>query len=115
MLAGALAINLSASRLGSSVMSLTAPLAYNYEGIPFAMLVGLFVCFFSLAAAFALAAVDKYAEKLYPAGRKDLEGAGDFKFSDIYNFKLPFWILTGSCVVTYMSIFPYFQIVPDML
>lgn len=35
--------------------------------------------------------------------------------SDIYSFRLSFWLLTCSCVVTYMSVFPYIQICSDML
>jgi len=115
MLAAALGVNLSVSRLGSVLMSNTAPLAFEAHGFPFAALCGLFICVFSLGAAFGLAAMDRHAEKLYPAGRANMEGAGDFKMSDIWNFKLPFWLLTGSCVITYMSILPYFQIAPDML
>jgi MFS family permease len=34
---------------------------------------------------------------------------------DVFKFKLPYWLLTGSCVVTYMSIFPYLQIVSDLI
>ena len=30
-------------------------------------------------------------------------------------FKLPFWLLTGSCVITYMSVFPYIQIASDLI
>jgi len=30
-----------------------------------------------------------------------------FKISDIKKLRLPFWLVTGSCILTYMSILPY--------
>jgi len=41
------------------------------------------------------------------ANEKEKDPEEEFKFKDILQFKLPFWLLTISCVVTYMSIFPY--------
>lgn len=35
--------------------------------------------------------------------------------SDIYSFNTSFWLLTGSCVLTYMSVFPYIQNCSDLL
>lgn len=35
--------------------------------------------------------------------------------SDLYDFPLSFWLLTGSCVLTYMSVFAYIQVVSDLL
>jgi nitrate/nitrite transporter NarK len=33
----------------------------------------------------------------------------------LYSFSLSFWLLTGSCVLTYMSVFPYIQNCSDLL
>ena len=39
-----------------------------------------------------------------------------FKFSDLKQFNgLPFWLVTMSCVIIYMVIFPYVQYSADML
>jgi MFS family permease len=107
-LAFALAINLSVSRLGSVIMANTVPNLYENYGFGFACLVGLFVCIFSLLCAFILISIDGYAEKLYPQGRKGIASDEKFRLSDLYNFNASFWMLTGSCVVTYMTVFPYF-------
>ena len=34
---------------------------------------------------------------------------------DIYNFKLPYWILLVSSWLTAMAIFPYFSVAPSIL
>lgn len=39
-----------------------------------------------------------------------------FRFSDLKKFNtLPFWLVTASCVIIYMAIFPYIQFCSDML
>jgi MFS family permease len=69
---------------------------------------------FSLLSGIGIAYLDKIAEK---NSEKKIMIKDDekFKWSDLYSLKLSFWILTGSCVLTYMSIFPYIQIASDLL
>ena len=115
-LAFALGVNMSISRLGSVLNSNTIPGLYNDYGLGFALLVGLFVCVFSLVNAFGLVVIDRYAEKKDPKGEKaTLAEDEKFKFSDLYSFRLSFWLLTGSCVITYMSVFPYIQVASNLL
>ena len=38
-----------------------------------------------------------------------------FKWSDLGEFGIQFWLLTGSCVLTYMSVFPYIQNASNLL
>ena len=38
-----------------------------------------------------------------------------FKFSDIKTFNKSFWLLSLSCVIVYVGIFPYIQVVSGML
>ena len=38
-----------------------------------------------------------------------------FQVRDLLHFKLPFWLLVASCLVTYMSVFPYGQTVSGLL
>jgi hypothetical protein len=99
---------LSISRLGSVLNADTIPTLESDYSIGFAFLVGVFICCFSLANAFGLVCLDKYAEKLNPNAEKAAMTDEDkFKLSDLYSFNISFWLLTGSCVVTYMSVFPY--------
>uniref|UniRef100_A0A7S3CLB5 Lysosomal dipeptide transporter MFSD1 n=1 Tax=Strombidium rassoulzadegani TaxID=1082188 RepID=A0A7S3CLB5_9SPIT len=119
-LAFALGFNLSVSRLGSVINSNTIPQLYdaapedNKFGLPF--FVGFLICVFSLVNAVGIVLLDLKAEKLNPRSEKLTLGDDDkFKFSDLMKFKLPFWLLTGSCVVTYMSVFPYIQISSKLL
>lgn len=115
-LAFALGVNLSISRLGSVVNGATVPAMTNDESMTFAYLVGGMICVFSLGNAVGLVSLDKWAEKKNPNAEKAaLTDEDKFKFSDLKKFRLAFWLLTGSCVVTYMSVFPYLQIVSDVL
>jgi hypothetical protein len=111
-----LGVNLSISRLGSVVNGDTIPVLTANEGMTFAYLVGGFICLFSLGNAIGLITLDKWAEKKNPNAEKaTLSDEEKFKFSDLKRFRLAFWLLVGSCVVTYMSVFPYIQIVSDVL
>ena len=56
------------------------------------------------------------AERKNPSGAKATVSDDDkFQFKDIFSFKISFWLLTVSCVVTYASVFPYIQVCSDML
>ena len=78
-------------------------------------MVAIAVCLFSYACTIGVAAIDSYAQKRFPQGRKDLESPKDFKFADIYSFRLPYWLLLSSSWLTLMTIFPYFSSVPAIL
>lgn len=79
-------------------------------------MVGFLVCLFSLTNAFGLVYIDKKAEDQNPDSEKAALAEDEkFKWSDLYGFKVSFWLLTGSCVLTYMSVFPYLQIASDLL
>lgn len=115
-LAFALGIQMTISRLGSVINADVLPEIYDDYGIGFAFFVGFLVCLFSLANAFGLVWIDKVNEKRIPASqRAQVADDEKFKFSDIYDFSTSFWLLTGSCVVTYMSVFPYIQNASDLL
>ena len=107
-LAMALGVNLSVSRLGSVINANTVPTLYEDHSLGFALLVGSFICVFSLVNAFGLCSLDFWAEKKNPNGAKAAVSDDDkFQFKDIFSFKISFWLLTVSCVVTYASVFPY--------
>ena len=78
-------------------------------------MVGFFICVFSLFMAFLLVGIDAWAAKKDGVDIKISEDE-KFKFSDLKEFnKLPFWLVTASCVIIYMVIFPYVQYSADML
>jgi hypothetical protein len=108
----ALGVNLSVSRLGSVLNGYTIPPLYNSApddnkfSLPF--LVGFLICVFSLINAIGLILLDSKAEQIKPLkGNKVLGEDEKFKFSDLKKFGMPFWLLTGSCLTTYMCVFPY--------
>jgi hypothetical protein len=104
----ALGVNISVSRLGSVVNANTVPYLYNNYSLGFAFLTGSLVCVFSFINAVGLCSIDLWAEKKNPNGGKAaIADEEKFQWKDVWSFKLPFWLLTISCVVTYMSVFPY--------
>lgn len=79
-------------------------------------MIGFLICIFSLINAVGLVWLDKKAEKQNPNSEAAVVSDDDkFKMSDLYDFPLSFWLLTGSCVLTYMSVFAYIQVVSDLL
>jgi len=115
----ALGFNLSVSRLGSVVNGLVVPNIYdpnNYNRLGLALLVGFFVCLFSLICAILLTILDRYADKVDKTGvTKVVSEEEKFRFSDIKTFNKSFWIICFSCVLIYMAIFPFIQYVSGML
>jgi hypothetical protein len=99
------------------------PSVYDSKGLGPALMVGFCFCLFSLACAVGLSYIDKKAENIEKKKREGQEAAGQavqgeeekFKWSDLLSFNISFWLLTGSCVLTYMSVFPYIQICSDLL
>lgn len=106
---------MSVARIGSSINGPVETYYADNVSVGFALLVGFFICCFSLFMAFLLVGIDLWAAK------KDgvvIEISDDekFKFSDLKQFNgLPFWLVTMSCVIIYMVIFPYVQYSADML
>lgn len=115
-LAFALGVNMSISRLGSVLNAAVVPSVYDSQGLGAALMVGFVVCLFSLANAFGLVYLDRKAEKEDPENEAAVVAEEDkFTWADLYQFDLSFWLLTGSCALTYMSIFPYIQVASDLL
>jgi len=89
-------------------MGATVPGLYNDYSLGAALLAGSAICVFSLLNAFGLVSIDAWAEKQNPDGQKATVGDDEkFKWSDVWSFKISFWLLTVSCVVTYASVFPF--------
>ena len=107
---------MSVARLGSVVNAAVIPTVYDSKGLGAALLVGFCLCLMSLASAIGLVFIDRKADKTKePAEEEEKKEESQFKFSDLYSFPLSYWLLTLSCMLTYMSIFPFIQISSDLL
>jgi len=88
------------------INGIVEPAVAKNSGIGPALWVGFGVCVFSWVCGMALCVVDWYADQ--KDGKKaELSDEDKFKCSHIYQFKLPFWLIVGSCLAVYCSIFPY--------
>jgi MFS family permease len=118
----AMGLSLSVSRLGSVLNGILLPRIcahqLNSEGeetIGLALFVGFFICLFSLLNACFLVSIDYYADKSEGVLNVPIPDDEKFHFSDICAFKLPYWLLTGSCVAVYMCVLNYLQVTPNIL
>lgn len=105
----AFGLNLSVARLGSVLNGIILPrVAQAHDNkIGEALFIGFGVCLFSLFMGICLCVVDYWADKKDGVGAVSLGDEDKFKFKDITEFKLPYWLITLSCMVVYMCIFPY--------
>lgn len=58
--------------------------------------------------------MDRHADKVDGDAGKMISEEDKFKISDIKSFNISFWIITGSCVFTYMAIFPFLMVSTDI-
>ena len=110
-LAFALGVNLSIARIGSSINGPAETYIASHYNVGFALMVGFFVCCFSLIMAFLLVWIDAWAAKK-DGVNATIADEDKFKMSDLRQFacnreRMPFWLVTFSCVIIYMVIFPY--------
>jgi hypothetical protein len=101
--------------MGNVFMSFIVPPINNADGLGLAMLTGFFVCVFSFITAIALISVDKYADKVDGYDPTTISEEEKFKFKDILTFKVKFWLICGSCVLTYGAVFPFMGFITKML
>ena len=110
----AFGLNLSVARLGSTINGPVENWAAENHSVGYGLMIGFGICIFSLIVAVCLVFIDWWAEKKDNVQvEKDPNDA--FSWREIGNFKLPFWLVTGSCVVIYMVIFIYIGNSEDML
>ena len=100
-------LTLTISRAGSVLNANLVPMIAN-NNLTIALFTGFFICVFSWFNGLGMVILNHKAEKQDPSSKAKLSDEEKFKCSDITKFKLPFWFLTGSCVFTYMSVFPYY-------
>ena len=111
----AFGLNLSVARVGSAINGPVMGIVSTNSSVGTALLVGFFVCIFSLVTAIVLVLIDRWAEKKDDV-KVELSDDDKFKLSDLKLFKtLPFWLVTASCVLIYMVVFIYIQNAAQML
>jgi len=77
-------------------------------------MLGFVICVFSLIISFGLVSIDYWAEKKDNI-TKEVDDKEGFNWKEIANFEKPFWLVVGSCVVVYMTVFSYIANSEDML
>ena len=107
-------LTLTISRAGSVLNANIVPSLAQYN-LTIALFTGFFICVFSWLNGMGMVILNRKAERQDPSAKVKLSEDEKFKFSDITKFKLPFWFLTGSCIFTYMSVFPYYQLASKMI
>lgn len=113
----AFGLNLSVSRLGSVLNGIVLPrvVEANDGLIGKALFIGFGICVFSWVMGLLLCIVDYWADKKDGAGAVVLGDDDKFRWGDILKFRLPYWLITLSCMFVYMSIFPYIQLSSGLL
>ena len=100
-------MNLSVSRFGSVINAALIPSIYDTNGLGAALFCGFIFTIFSLLCAIGMAILDKKADQKLAEGQLSQATKRSFQWSDLTSFGTTFWLLTFSCVFTYMSIFTY--------
>ncbi|KAF4681529.1 hypothetical protein FOZ60_011983 [Perkinsus olseni] len=116
-LAFALGSSLTLSRLGSVLVLNTQPVFVRNWGVFSGALAGVCMAGVSVTSAVLTCIIDRQANSYDKAkhitGAEDDTKSGDrgVQLSDVKSFGRMFWCLALSCVVSYMSIFPFYQVV----
>ncbi|EER12785.1 Hexuronate transporter, putative [Perkinsus marinus ATCC 50983] len=114
-LAFALGCSLTLSRLGSVLVLNTQPMFVRNWGVVIGAMAG--VCMAGVTSAVLTCVFDRQANSHdkanHIAGAEEDTKSGDrgVQLSDVKSFGKMFWCLALSCVFTYMSIFPFYQVV----
>lgn len=78
-------------------------------------MIGEIVCLYSFLNAVGTVALDVYSDKKDGVAGKMILEEDKFHFKDVKKFKLSFWLIAGSCVMSYMAIFPFLSVTTQML
>ncbi|XP_071453924.1 lysosomal dipeptide transporter MFSD1-like [Hetaerina americana] len=108
-------LQLSFARVGSTVNFLVIQYIYNwvskyYQGYMctgVVLLIASTTCLLSLVCAFALGWMDWRAEKIRGNGNEANDPAEVVRITDVKHFPATFWMVSGVCVVYYVTIFPF--------
>jgi hypothetical protein len=59
--------------------------------------------------------MDKYSDKVDGIHMKMISEEDKFHFRDLLKFKAMFWLISASCILTYSAVFPFMQVITNML
>ena len=109
-LAFALGVHLTVARMASVIGGFIIPSLIDNDGglVNKVMWVGSLLCVFCLISGVILCFIDRYAEQQDQQSAV-ISDTDKFKWSDLKEFTLPFWLVAISCVCVYSSIFPFIQ------
>ena len=110
----AFGVNLSVARLGSTINGPVENASAQAHSVGWGLMLGFVICCFSLCIAIGLVVFDYWAEKKDNV-KMETDENEKFNWQEIADFKLPFWLVVGSCVVVYMIVFIYIGNCEDML
>jgi nitrate/nitrite transporter NarK len=131
-LACALGIDISAARIAASVNDIVQPRLYESFGktLHAGYWLGFVCTCYGFMCAFIASSIDICADKADAKIKDDadkqraLTGKNDgpqeevgeeVKLSDIFQFKLPYWLITLNCVFFYMAYFSFMNVVSKLM
>ena len=104
----AMGLNLTVARMGSVIAGFVLPPMFLYRNsLGDAFIIGSGLCIFSFGCAIGIVILDKAAENQEKGATVAVSDEDKFTCSDILKFGIPFWCISMSCMLTYMSVFPY--------
>lgn len=116
----ALGLNLSIARISGTINNSSQLLMYKNSGnhLYLGYFVGLLITVYTVMCAIFASILDTKADKSEEGTlieTKELKKSSNVKLSSITEFKLSYWLLTGSCIFFYMGYYPFMNIVSEML
>ena len=105
---------LCVGRLGSAVNGPIVEAIATSHSVGYALMTGFVICVVCLLSLIIMLIIDAWAEKKDGVAM-EVDPNDKFKWKDIGTFKLPFWLVCGSCFVEYMIVIVYVGNAEDML
>ena len=118
-LAMALGVDASFARIGAVINGAVLPKIYNMrqtEYLGHALFVGLAICVSSIVCSFFLVWLDRKSDMVDKVqNERFLTEEDKFKLKDLKTFKLSLWLICASCVIIYTTVFPFMELVTEMM
>jgi hypothetical protein len=108
----AFGISFSTIKLSRFVSSNTQPGAASSDSLLFSYSIGVIVCFFSLICSFIVLLVNRKKNTLLGLN-ENVAANKKFRFSDLKNFELSFWLVCLNMMFTFVDILCFLNIASD--
>ena len=83
------------------------------KSVGYSFMVGFWLCIFSFVSGICLVIVDSYASKKDNM-KTTLDENDKFRFKDLKEFQLPYWLVNVSSIFFYAAVFTYIANAEDM-